>query len=209
MPGIEARAPERTETSSGLARSPNVLPVMRAMWARPASTCVSQLLRIGLVVGVVVRADLGGDGEAGRHRQAEVRHLGEVRALAAEQFAHAGAALGLAAAEGVDPLAACAAGLGGGFAGAWPAAALLALDFFGGGRRAIKTLAVSIGVLVTLPRRFLNRLFCMALRSRHVIAGLDRGCTGIVVPGKPHDDAQSIPRSWRNPPPRGWPRGSR
>jgi hypothetical protein len=31
MPGIEARAPERTETSSGLARSPKRRPVTRAM----------------------------------------------------------------------------------------------------------------------------------------------------------------------------------
>ena len=87
MPGIEARAPERTETSSGLARSPNCRPVMRAMWASAGVDLLLQLLRIFLGVGVVVRADLGGDGEAGRHRQAEVRHLGEVGALAAEQVA--------------------------------------------------------------------------------------------------------------------------
>ncbi len=64
-----------------------------------------QVLRIGLLAGVVVGADRGGDGEARRHRQAEVGHLGEVGALAAEQVLHAGAALRLAAAEGVDPLA--------------------------------------------------------------------------------------------------------
>ena len=90
MPGIEARAPERTETSSGLARSPNFLPVMRAICASPASTCSLKVLRIGLAVGVVVGADLGGDGEAGRHRQAEIGHLGEAGALAAEQVAHLG-----------------------------------------------------------------------------------------------------------------------
>ena len=105
-----------------------------------------QLLRIFLRVGVVVRADRGGDGEARRHRQAEVRHLGEVRALAAEQVLHAGAALRLAAAEDVDPLALCGAALP---AAAWRAsprlAGFLAFGFFrGGGRRAIKTLAVAI-----------------------------------------------------------------
>ena len=52
--------------------------------------------------GVVVGADLGRDREAGRHRQPEPRHLGEVRALAAEQLLHVGAPVGLAAAEGVD-----------------------------------------------------------------------------------------------------------
>ena len=63
-----------------------------------------ELLRIGLLVGVESGADLGRDGEAGRHRQAEVRHLGEVRALAAEQVLHLGFAFGGAVAKGVDPL---------------------------------------------------------------------------------------------------------
>ena len=48
-----------------------------------------QILRIGFAVLVEIRADLGGDGEAGRHRQAEMRHLGEAGALAAKQIAHA------------------------------------------------------------------------------------------------------------------------
>ena len=64
-----------------------------------------QILRIGFVVGVEIGADLGGDGEAGRHRQAEMRHLGKPRALAAEEVAHRGAPLRLAAAERIDPLA--------------------------------------------------------------------------------------------------------
>ncbi len=63
-----------------------------------------KLLRIGLVVGVEMGAELGRDGEAGRHRQAEVRHLGKVRALAAEQVAHVGRAFGGAVAKGVNPL---------------------------------------------------------------------------------------------------------
>ena len=66
-----------------------------------------QLRRIGAAVVVIVGADLGRDGEAGRHRQAEIGHLGEVRALAAEELAHRRFALGLAVAEGVDPLRHC------------------------------------------------------------------------------------------------------
>ncbi len=62
-----------------------------------------EVLRIGISIGVVVSADLGGDGEARRHRQAEIGHLGEAGALAAEQIAHLGAAFGLAVAEAVDP----------------------------------------------------------------------------------------------------------
>ena len=64
-----------------------------------------QFRRIGFVVGVEISADRGRDGEARRHRQAEIGHLGEVGALAAEQIAQARFALGLAVAEGVDPLA--------------------------------------------------------------------------------------------------------
>ena len=64
----------------------------------------AQVAGIGLAVAVEVGADLGGDGEAGRHRQAEVGHFGKVRALAAEHVAHLRLALGLAVAEGVDPL---------------------------------------------------------------------------------------------------------
>ena len=51
---------------------------------------------VGAVVGV---AGLGGDGKAGRHRQPGVGHLGDARALAAEQVAHLGVALG----EEIDP----------------------------------------------------------------------------------------------------------
>ena len=37
------------------------------------------------VVVVIGRADFGGDGKTGRHRQTEIAHLGEVGALAPEQ----------------------------------------------------------------------------------------------------------------------------
>jgi hypothetical protein len=65
---------------------------------------VLQFGRIGLLVVVKVGADLGGDGEAGWHRQAEARHLGQVGTLATQQVAHVGAAFGLAIPETVDPL---------------------------------------------------------------------------------------------------------
>ena len=54
---------------------------------------------------VVVAADLGGDGESGRHPQPQSAHLGEVRALAAEQVAHLRGAFGLTGPETVDPRA--------------------------------------------------------------------------------------------------------
>ena len=64
-----------------------------------------QFRRIGFVVRVEIGADRGRNGEAGRHRQAEIGHFGEIGALAAEQIAQARFALGLAVAEGIDPLA--------------------------------------------------------------------------------------------------------
>ncbi len=38
MPGIEARAPERTDTRSGISRSPNFMPVRFSMFAIARST---------------------------------------------------------------------------------------------------------------------------------------------------------------------------
>src|SRR3546814_4307448 len=58
----------------------------------------------GLALVVIARAHLGGDGEAGRHRQADTRHLREIRALAAEQVPVACAAIRNAAAEAVTIL---------------------------------------------------------------------------------------------------------
>jgi hypothetical protein len=63
-----------------------------------------ELGRVGLAMVVVIGADLGRDRESRRDGKPEVGHLGEVRALAAEQIAHAGLALGLTVAEGVHPL---------------------------------------------------------------------------------------------------------
>src|SRR5262249_10967283 len=64
-----------------------------------------EVLRVGLAVLVIVAANRGGDGEARRHRQAEIGHLGQARAFAAEEVAHVGAAFGFAVAEAVDPFA--------------------------------------------------------------------------------------------------------
>ena len=64
-----------------------------------------QLLRIGFVVRVEISADRGRNGEAGRHRQAQIGHLGEIGALAAQQIAQARFALGLAVAKGEHPFA--------------------------------------------------------------------------------------------------------
>ncbi len=105
MPGIEARAPERTETSSGLPASPKRRADALLRRLERGFDLGLQIGRIGLAVGVEVGADLGGDGEAGRHRQAEIAHLGQVGALAAEEVLHLGPAFGPAVAEAVNPFA--------------------------------------------------------------------------------------------------------
>ena len=105
MPGIEARPPERTDTSSGFLASPNALPVELADMVERLFDLRLQFLRIGFVVRVEIRADRGRNGEAGRHRQAEIGHLGEIGALAAQQIAQSGFALGLAVAEREHPFA--------------------------------------------------------------------------------------------------------
>ena len=104
MPGIEARAPERTDTSSGFGVAEHLAGDAADLRQRRLDLGL-QVFRVFLLIGVIEGADLGGDGEAGRHRQAETGHFGEPGALAAEQIAHAGFALGLAVAEAVDPFA--------------------------------------------------------------------------------------------------------
>ena len=49
---------------------------------------------VRLFVVVVVGADLGGDGASRRHRETDACHLGEVRALAAEERLHLAVAIG-------------------------------------------------------------------------------------------------------------------
>ena len=60
---------------------------------------VDEIGRIGLAVGVIIGADLGRNGEAGRNGQAQIGHFGQIGALAAEQVLHRAGAFGLAVAE--------------------------------------------------------------------------------------------------------------
>ena len=104
MPGIEARAPERTETSSGRSGSPNLAPIASSMPASAVGDLRLQIGRIGFAVGVEMGAHLGRDREPWRHRQAEIAHFGEVGALAAEQVAHVGPPLGAARGQSDRPI---------------------------------------------------------------------------------------------------------
>ena len=94
MPGMESRAPERTETSSGMADlSPNLVPMIFSMKATPLLDLRVEDLGIGFLVVVIIGADLGGDGEAGGHGQADAAHFSEVGAFATEQRLHGAVAV--------------------------------------------------------------------------------------------------------------------
>ena len=88
IPGIETAAPERTETSSGSPVSPKRLPV-RASSLRDVLGDLVLEPRRQAALAQVRAAGVGRDREAGRHGNAELRHLGEPDALAAEQLAAA------------------------------------------------------------------------------------------------------------------------
>ena len=121
MPGMESRAPERTATSSGMPLASPNLHAHDLLHVGDAGFHLRlEFLGIGPLVGVEVGADLGGDGEAGRHGQTDAGHLGEVRALAAEERLHGAVAVGFFVAPGVDVFDALCGGffdgrLGGGF----------------------------------------------------------------------------------------------
>ena len=105
MPGIESRAPERTDDEQRVLQIAELLAHLLFDGRDAGLHLALELRRIGALVGVVVGADLGRDREAGRHGQADAGHLGEVRALAAEERLHRAVAVRLAAEE-VDVLAA-------------------------------------------------------------------------------------------------------
>ena len=88
MPGMDSLAPERQETSSGFFGSPKPLPVVFSIAFSAASSCSHIPSGNLLARGQVGVAGLGGDGEAGRDRQLDARHLEQIRALAAEQAAN-------------------------------------------------------------------------------------------------------------------------
>ena len=88
IPGIDSRAPERTDTSSGSSPSPKRLPACCS--SRPSASATWSAIPVGLgAVGAhVLDARLGRDRESGRDAVGpqNLGHLGDVRALASEQL---------------------------------------------------------------------------------------------------------------------------
>ena len=71
--------------------SPNFLPTDFSILASAVFDLRLESPRIGAFVLVKIGADFGRDREPGRDRQTDARHLGEVRAFAAEKRLHVAA----------------------------------------------------------------------------------------------------------------------
>ena len=73
---------------------------------RPAPRRPAAFSSIGVIVVVVIvgRADVRGDGEARRDRQADRGHLGQIGSLPAQQVAHIRSAFVVTGAKAVNPL---------------------------------------------------------------------------------------------------------
>ena len=99
MPGIDIAEPERTETSSGLSARTEAL---AGLLFQRRHVGLGRLPKpVGQVALVQVgEAGLGRDHEARRHVEADLRHLAQVGALAAQQHL----VLAVAFVEGIDIL---------------------------------------------------------------------------------------------------------
>src|SRR4029450_5288519 len=99
IPGMESRAPDRTDTSKGRSSSPNFFPTEFSTFGSAAATFFPdpifafrqrrralrlQLSRVSPVMTVKVSTYFCRDGESRRHRQADARHFVEICAFAAE-----------------------------------------------------------------------------------------------------------------------------
>jgi hypothetical protein len=105
MPGIDARAPGPHRHEQRVLQIAE-LGADDLLHARDRGPNLG-VQRLGqlLAARVELGADLGRDRETGRNRQADVGHLGEVRALAAQQVLHLLGTFGFTAAEEVRALA--------------------------------------------------------------------------------------------------------
>ena len=87
VPGIENLAPDRSADQQRVVpgRRAAVLRLVLQQALAPWSTWTRKATRFFLHQAQVLPTGLGGNGEAGWYRKAELRHLGKVGALAAEQ----------------------------------------------------------------------------------------------------------------------------
>ena len=84
MPGIETRAPERTDTRKGSGPPPNVLPAFAATCRQGGLDLRLQPIGKSPAASQIVPAHRGGDGQPRRYGQADPAHRDKVGALAAQ-----------------------------------------------------------------------------------------------------------------------------
>ena len=84
MPGMDMDEPERTETSKGIGAAAETFAGLLFQRLHMRLDGVHQPGRQFVLFQIGV-AGIGGDGEAGRDVQPDLRHLAQIRALAAEQ----------------------------------------------------------------------------------------------------------------------------
>ncbi len=101
MPGMENFAPERTLTSSGLSAPPSFCPCSCSRRRSASSIWRLTSSETALLLHVLA-AGFGLDGEAGRHGQSGVGHLGQAGALAAEFVFHLAVTFGVSVAKEVN-----------------------------------------------------------------------------------------------------------
>ena len=104
MPGMELRAPLRTLSSMGLAGSPKTGAHDLGHVRQRVLHFPAERVGIGAVVGVVVVHTLVVMVKPAGTGMPDLAHLGQVRALAAEQFLHVGPAVGPSRPEHVNGL---------------------------------------------------------------------------------------------------------
>jgi hypothetical protein len=88
MPGIDSRAPERTDTSSGLDGSPNFLPTCGFDHLQRFESLLPQPFGELPAACVVFVACFGGDGETGGNGNAGTGHFSDASAFATKEIAH-------------------------------------------------------------------------------------------------------------------------
>ena len=107
MPGMEARAPERTATRRGVARVTDGCPRRRLAYGlKRVYHLPPQGIRQPAIIRIIESTNFRRDGEPRGNGQAEARHLGEICSLAAEERDEIRAPFGRPGTEEIDPLGA-------------------------------------------------------------------------------------------------------
>ena len=88
MPGMDALAPLRTDTSKGFLTSPSFLPQLLFRLFKRLENLLSDFLGKRFSVLVILVARLRRDGKAVGYGKTEIHHLGKVGSFAAQKLAH-------------------------------------------------------------------------------------------------------------------------